>query len=179
MNAPTTPLRHENAALLIIDVQRGLFNRPTPIYNADQLLKNIQTLVDRSHENDIPVFYIQHQNNSMLVEGTEAWELHPQIHPETGDRLVHKRHGSAFQETDLGRELRARDVGKIFVTGLVTHGCVRATCLNALELGYKVVLVEDAHSNYSKDAERIIADWHKKLREKGVTLTATEEIQFN
>jgi nicotinamidase-related amidase len=178
MNNSTMPPGNENVALLIIDVQRGLFNRPTPIYRADRLLKNIQTLVDHSHEKCIPVFYIQHENKSMLAKGTEAWELHPQMHPESGDGLIHKRHGSAFQETDLEKELIAREVGKIIVTGLVTQGCVRATCLNALELGYKVLLVEDAHSNYSKDAERIIEEWHNKLSEKGVELIATEEIQF-
>ena len=31
-----------DVALLIIDVQKGLFDKPTPIYRADELLKKIR-----------------------------------------------------------------------------------------------------------------------------------------
>jgi len=38
-----------NTALLIIDVQRDLFEKSTPVYRGDLVLKNINTLVDRAH----------------------------------------------------------------------------------------------------------------------------------
>ena len=60
----------------------------------------------------------------------------------------------------------------MIVTGLVTHGCVKATCLGALELGYAVVLAEDGHSSYSKDAARLVEEWNRKLGEAGAKVRA-------
>jgi nicotinamidase-related amidase len=168
----------ENVALIVIDVQKGLFHRAHPIYKADELLENINNLVNRSHESGVPVYYIQHANDSSLVEGSEAWELHPEIQPEDADVIIHKRYGSAFQGTPLGEELTEKSVGKIVVTGLVTHGCVRATSLDALRLGYKVVLVEDGHSNFNKNAVKYIKKWNKVLQRNGAELLTTDEVQF-
>lgn len=64
-------------------------------------------------------------------------------------------------------ELADRGVGRVVVTGLVTHGCVKATCLGGLELGYEVVLAKDGHSSYSKEAARLIEEWNRKLGEAG------------
>lgn len=168
----------ENVALLVIDVQMGLFHRAHPIYKAEELLENINNLVNRSHESGVPIYYIQHANDSSLIEGSEAWELHPEIQPEDADVIIHKRYGSAFQGTPLGEELTKKGVGKIVVTGLVTHGCVRATSLDALRLGYKVALVEDGHSNFNKNAVKYIKKWNKVLHRNGAELLTTEEVQF-
>ena len=168
-----------DAALLVIDVQQGLFTRSTPIYQAEQLLHNINTLVNRAHRSGAPVVYIQHANQSLLVEGSQDWQLHPQIQPTAADLRIRKRHGSAFQDTQLGQELTARGVRRLVVTGLVTHGCVKATCLDAKRLGYNVVLASDGHSNYSKQALKMIEKWHRKLADAGVTLLPAREIDFD
>ena len=162
----------------MIDVQQGLFHRSTSIYQSDLLINNILTLVDRSHQNGVAVFYVQHANQSALVEGSEDWKLHPRLSPAEEDHLIHKRHGSAFQETPLKDELDSRNVRNLVITGLVTHGCVKATCLDAKRLGYLVTLVRDAHSNYSKQAKRLIDEWNHKLEQAGITLESTAEIHF-
>jgi nicotinamidase-related amidase len=66
----------------------------------------------------------------------------------------------------------------VVVTGMVTHGCVKATCLGARELGYPVTLVTDAHSSYSQDAAALIEKWHANLSKEGVTLLPTVQVQF-
>ena len=43
-------------ALLVIDVQKELFEKSTPIYAADQLLENICALIDQAHSAQVPVF---------------------------------------------------------------------------------------------------------------------------
>lgn len=168
----------ENSALLIIDVQQGLFNRASPIFEAEALIQNINTLVERAHAKDVPVFYIQHSNDSSLVKGSENWQLHPKMQPTALDFVIHKRRGSAFVETSLGEKLTSKGVGKIAVTGLVSQGCVRATCLDAFKLGYSVDLVEDAHSTFTKTAKRTIREWNKKLSDKGAVLLKTEVVRF-
>jgi nicotinamidase/pyrazinamidase len=51
---------------------------------------------------------------------------------------------SAFDDTDLQRQLDAVGTRRLFVAGLATDWCVRATVLDACALGYEVVLLGDA-----------------------------------
>jgi nicotinamidase-related amidase len=169
--------KHAPMALLVIDVQKGLFKKSTPIYEADQLLGNINTLIRRAERAGAPVLYIQHANK-MLVEGTDDWELHPELERLGTGVAIHKRHGNAFQDTNLREELESRGIRRVVITGLVTHGCVKATCIGAKSQGYEVVLVKDGHSSYSKQAAKLIAEWNEKLSEGTVELGATEEIAF-
>jgi len=165
-----------NVALLVIDVQQGLFKKST--YKADQLLHNINTLLDRAHREGVPVFFIQHSGAKTLVRGSPDWQLHPQLHLLATDPIVHKQHGNAFEDTVLDQALKSGGITNVVVAGLVTHGCVRATCIGALQLGYRVTLVKDGHSSYSKQAARLIDEWNEKLSAMSVELKSTSEIEF-
>jgi nicotinamidase-related amidase len=173
------PRAEAGAALLVIDVQQGLFRKSTPVYQADKLLENINSLVASAHMSGIPVVYIQHADQKSLVTGSDDWQLHPQLQPLESDCLVHKRHGNAFLETGLDEELRSRQVGTVVVTGLVTHGCVRATCTGAHELGYRVILVNDGHSSYSRNAAELVEEWNQKLGAGFAELKPAGEIDFS
>ena len=165
-----------NVALLVIDVQQGLFSKST--YKAEQLLHNINTLIERAHRDGVPVFFIQHSGAKTLVKGSQDWELHPQLHLLATDPIVHKEHGNAFEDTVLDAALKSGQVTNVVVTGLVTHGCVRATCIGALQLGYRVTLVKVGHSSFSKQAARLIDEWNQKLSAMNVVLRSTSEIEF-
>jgi len=163
-------------ALLVIDVQQGLFRKS--MYRADQLLHNINTLIDRARRGGVPVFFIQHSGAKTLVKGSPDWQLHPQLHLLATDPIVHKQHGNAFEDTVLDEALKSGKVTSLVVAGLVTHGCVRATCVGALQLGYRVILVRDGHSSYSKQAAKLIDEWNQKLGAMGAELKSTSEIEF-
>jgi nicotinamidase-related amidase len=167
-----------DCALLVIDVQQGLFEKSTPIYKSEELLDNIASLIDQAHNNNTPVFYIQHSDSRALVRGSPEWKLHPQLQPLSIDNITHKQHGNAFEETTLDECLRTKNITTLVITGLVTHGCVRATCIGALRLGYKVILVKDAHSNFSTQAAKLIDEQNQKLSKKNVELRSTAEIDF-
>jgi nicotinamidase-related amidase len=122
------------------------------------------------------VIYILHASDKVLPFGSAEWQLHPGIHPSEDDLIVHKQHGNAFEDTPLHAELAACGVGRVIVTGLVTHGCVKATCLGALALGYAVVLAEDGHSSYSKDAARLIEEWNRALCKAGAVVMPAAQI---
>ncbi|MBN2355941.1 cysteine hydrolase [candidate division KSB1 bacterium] len=168
----------ENAALLVIDVQKGLYEKKTPIYQGDQLLKNINDLIDRARRASVPVIFIQHSNKSYLAEGSDAWQLHPEIQPLRAEIIIHKQHGNAFKDTNLDSALRKRGIVKLVITGLVTHGCVKATVLGGIEQGYQVVLVSDGHSNFNKDAPALIEKWNQSLNENGAELLSTKDVEF-
>ena len=170
--------KQSNMALLVIDVQKGLFERSIPIYEAKQVLENINTLIDHARHAGVPVIFIQHSNHNTLVKGSDAWRLHPEIQPLDDEDVIHKLHGNAFIETNLGDELKKRNIGVLVITGLVTHGCVKATSLGAIDDGYKVMLVEDGHSSFSKDAPKLIEKWNRIISEKGATLIETQNVKF-
>ena len=167
-----------NTALLVIDVQQGLFNKGTPIYRAEALLANIQHLAEQAHQAKAPVVYVQHSAAKHLVLGSPDWQLHPQLEPLPGDLSVHKLQGDAFEGTLLEAELESKQVGRVIICGLVTHGCVKATTLGALALGYRVVLVGDTHSSYSAQAAKFVEEWNEKLAQAGAEVVPAAEIRF-
>ena len=166
----------KNTALLVIDVQNGLFSRPTPIYKGEELLENINSLSDRFARSGGTIFFIQHSNQKLLLRDSENWRLHADLDVDGNDLVIHKTHGNAFEETELENELDARGIKNLVVTGLVTNGCVKATCMGGKELGYRVILVEDGHSSYIKTAPRLIKEWNRKLAEGIVDLYPTSAI---
>lgn len=176
----TTSTIHQNitSALLVIDVQKEQFEASSPVYHSDDLLKNISFLISKARQEGVPVFYVQHSADSYLKYGSEGWQLHPQIQPIPGEPLIFKRHPNSFEDTNLKDELTRRKVDTIVVTGLVSHGCVKATCLGGLKEGYQVVLVSDAHSNFSKDALGMIEKWNCELGTKGALVVDTNSVTF-
>ena len=66
-----------STALLVIDVQNGLFNRANPVFREQALLDNINSLRDQFSQYGGAVYFIQHSNQKMLVKDTDNWQLHP------------------------------------------------------------------------------------------------------
>ncbi len=174
----TTQFPTGKTALLVIDVQRALFTRPNPIYKANQLIEAINLIVDRSHLFGVKVIYVQHANQSFLKEGTEGWQFHPGLTRGEGDSKIQKKQGNAFLDTTLQSELEVRGIQNLLITGLVTQGCIKATCLGGLERGYRVFLVEDGHSNYNQEAAAVIEKCQNELELAGVEIVSTDRIVF-
>jgi nicotinamidase-related amidase len=168
----------KNQALLVIDVQQGLFRRKTPVFNEKQLLTNICTLVQRARAKKVPVIFVQHSTKDWLAEGSDNWLLHPALRPQPADLFVHKRTASAFAGTGLMSLLQERQISTLLIVGLATHQCVKASCLDARRMGYDVILVSDGHSSFSKEAARLIERWNKALDDENVELRKTGDIWF-
>ncbi|MHA2202716.1 MAG: cysteine hydrolase family protein [Candidatus Hodarchaeales archaeon] len=169
-------MKWENTALIVVDVQIGLFQRKTPIFKEQMILENINRLEGYARSINIPIIYIQHSNKSTLVEGADEWQLHPRLQKEHNDLLIHKRYPNTFKETNFKQELEARNIKQLIIVGTLTDNCVSATCIGGKELGYEVILVTDAHSTFSEPAPQIIEKWHEKLKNLSIVLKSTEEI---
>ncbi len=85
------------------------------------------------------------------VQGTPGAELHPQLHQTAIAQLFLKGTRdrddgySAFEATnlDLAAYLREQQVEELFVVGLATDYCVKATALDAVKAGFATTLVRD------------------------------------
>jgi len=174
----------ENTALLIIDVQLGMYEESDPVYRGEALLETIAALIAKARAADAPVVYVQHsgsEGHPLHPEGP-GWPIHPAIAPAEGDPIVHKLDPDSFQETDLQRELEATGIKCLVIAGIQTEYCVDTTCRRAYSLGYDVTLVQDGHSTWDSpdlQAAQIIAHHNTVLGGWFARLEAAEAITFD
>jgi nicotinamidase-related amidase len=65
-----------------------------------------------------------------------------------------KLFASGFFGTSLGAMLAARGCDTVVVTGASTSGCVRATAVDALQHGYRVVVPREAVADRAEGAHQ-------------------------
>ena len=99
--SPRLRLNPENTALLVIDVQMALFSRPTPIHKADDLIRNINSLVEMFQLSNALVIYIQHSNNKMLIKDSDGWQFHPDLNFKEDDQHIVVFNTLSFNRDDL------------------------------------------------------------------------------
>ena len=155
-------------ALMIIDVQLGMFDESDPIFDGNELLERISTLIHQARLAGIPVIYVQHNDQdprSPLHNQQPTWVIHPDIQPVTGELVVQKFYPDAFQETVLQEELEKQGIKNLVIAGIQTEYCVDTTCRRAFSLGYPVKLVQDAHSTWNTHqlTARQIIDHHNQV----------------
>jgi ureidoacrylate peracid hydrolase len=78
------------------------------------------------------------------VRGTWDAEILNELQPAEGDHIVIKRRDSSFQDTELDLWLRSAYVDTLIITGVDTGICVDNTLMDGFNLGYDIMLVEDA-----------------------------------
>ena len=138
----TTLQNRPNTALLVIDVQAGVV---AGNHARDAVVANVATLVDKAREQDVPVVWVQH-NDDGLARGSDEWQLVPELKRDDAEPLVEKSYGDSFEETNLEDVLSDLSVGRLIVAGAQTDQCVRSTLHGALARGYDATLVSDAHT---------------------------------
>jgi len=172
-----------DTALLVIDVQNGMFAEDHPVYQGAGLLDTIGDLLTKARAAQVPVIYIQHNGGPghPLEPGSVGWPIHPAIAPAEGEPVIGKTTPDSFHETMLQQELEARGVVKLVVAGIQTECCVDTTCRRAASLGYQTTLVRDAHSTWDSrtlSAAQIIAHHNDALDGWFVTPKLASEIGF-
>jgi nicotinamidase-related amidase len=138
----TTLENRPNTALLVVDVQNGVV---AGSHRRDAVVANIGGLVEKARDERVPVVWVQHSDEH-LVRGSDDWRLVPELAPGDDERLVEKRYGDSFEDTDLEAVLSGLGVGRIVVVGAQTDACVRSTLHGAFVRGYDATLVSDAHT---------------------------------
>ena len=78
------------------------------------------------------------------IRGTKGAKVIAELDPQPDDIIVEKRMLSAFFGTDLDFTLRQKRVKRVIITGIRTEACLLKTVLDAFELGYEVLVPQDA-----------------------------------
>jgi nicotinamidase-related amidase len=135
--------------LLVVDVQVGVMSES---WDAPRIIKNIARVVERARALIVPVIWIQHSDRD-LVYGSPEWQWVPELTPATGETLIHKQFTSSFEQTTLDQELGGVGATHIALAGAATNWCIRATAYGALDRGYDLTLIKDAHTTGTMDLD--------------------------
>lgn len=133
--------------LMVVDVQVGVMR---DAWEAPRVIQNIASVVEKARSQGVPVVWVQHAD-AELVRGTADWQWVPELVQAPGETLIHKQFNSAFEETALDETLARLGTTHVVLAGAATNWCIRATAYGALDRGYDLTLVKDAHSTGTID----------------------------
>jgi nicotinamidase-related amidase len=131
-----------NSVLLVVDVQVGVVANA---WEGERVVGNVALAVRRARDAGVPVIWVQHDDDQ-LKRDTPEWEWVPQLRPAPGEPRICKQFNSAFEGTGLADLLDQLEVSRIFLAGAATNWCIRATAYGALERGFDLTLLGDAHT---------------------------------
>lgn len=135
------------AALLLIDIQQGFDDPRFPPRNNPDAEKRIAELLTAWRAAGRPVIHVQHMSvepQSTLRPELPGNAFKPEAAPVASEPVFQKTVSSAFIGTDLESHLRANGITDIVVAGLTTEHCVSSTVRTAGNLGFNVIVVDDA-----------------------------------
>ena len=171
----------ERPALIMIDMIKGFTDSSMPLgANLDGQIEAQKPLLDVAHERGIPVIFstviyeeedikdagiwaLKQSGARTLTAGSEAVKVDPRLPMQRNDILLAKKYASCFFGTDLVPRLNARRVDTLIITGCTTSGCVRATAVDAVQNGFRPMVVREAVGDRSAAAhEQSLFDLHAK-----------------
>jgi nicotinamidase-related amidase len=132
----------DKPVLMVVDVQVGVMK---DAWEAPRIIGNVARAVARARAAGVPVVWVQHAD-AELPRGSSEWQWVPELVPAPGESLIHKQFNSAFEQTALEDTLAGTGAAHIVLAGASSNWCIRATAYAALERGYDLTLLQDAHS---------------------------------
>ena len=145
-------------ALIVIDLQNdyfpgGLF----PLWNTEKTLENIEKVIIKANESNVPVIFVQHVADSsqgeapFFNEGTEGVKIHPALVAVAPNaKVVKKTFADSFYETKLEEVLSELEVEELLVCGMMTQNCVTHTAISKSAEKYSVKILPDCCTTVSE-----------------------------
>ncbi len=180
-------------ALLIVDFVNG-FNDPDVFGggNIPEAIAATRPLLELFREGGLPVIFtrIVYADDGSdvgmfarkaprlreLTENEPLSQVVPELAPVEGETVLRKRNASAFFETDLAKDLRARGVDTVVLAGCTTSGCVRASVVDAISHEFHTVVVRDCVGDRAKGPhDASLLDMEKKYADV-VSLSEVTEL---
>lgn len=172
---------NSKSALLVIDMQNGLFGGQSKPHNAQLVLSNILSLIEYCRLNETPIIFIRHvgEKDTLLDPNGPNTQLIKELSVNANtDTVIEKMYPSSFKNTALKEVLEKLDVDEIIITGMKTEYCIDTTIRVASEYGYKLMLISDAHTttdSVALNAQQIIDHHNQVLSNAFAKLKTAEE----
>src|SRR5687767_10272641 len=136
-------------ALLVIDIQNDYFpggKHPlvNPLEAAQQAYMILQCLREQGgYHVHIQQVY-KKPDARFFISGDRGTDIHDSVAHFEGEPIVYKHEKNAFLNTNLLELLKSWEIERVVIAGMATHMCVDATARAAYDLGFQVIIVEDA-----------------------------------
>lgn len=136
-------------ALLVIDIQKDYFpggNYPlvNPLESAQKAYMILQCFREHSGHH----VHIQHislePDATFFISGDRGTDIHDSVAHFEGEPIVYKHEPNSFLNTNLLELLKSWEIERVVITGMMTHMCVDATARAASDIGFQVIIAEDA-----------------------------------
>lgn len=162
----------ERPAILVIDFMKGFTNPESALgSNLDKELYATKALLNAARKKTVPVIFTTVEYDpsyhdgahfiqkvpalKSLVIGGEESEIDSRLERDAdSELLIVKKFASAFFGTNLSSILTYDKIDTLILVGCSTSGCVRATAVDGLQHGYRVVVPEDCVGDRSQDAHQ-------------------------
>ncbi len=184
----------QRPGLLIVDMVKAFTDSKRMLgANLDAQIEATKPLLAAAHGLGIPVFFstvryddadlrdagiwsLKQKGTVTLRADTDGHELDPRLEFRKSDSLLLKKYASCFFGTDLVSRLISRGVDTLIITGCTTSGCVRASAVDALQNGFRPMVVKEAVGDRSVAAhEQSLFDLQAKYAD---VVTLEETLQY-
>ncbi|TVY82842.1 putative isochorismatase family protein [Lachnellula suecica] len=142
--------------LLSVDLQQGMVEGPEEWgpRSTPSLVPNVESLLKTWREKKWPIIHVQHDDiadptNIISSKYPETFKAHACAAPQGDEPIIIKTVGSAFVAPDLGVELeKLGKKRKVVVIGMDGSQCINSTARHGSDLGYDLIVVEDASASF-------------------------------
>jgi nicotinamidase-related amidase len=136
-------------ALLVIDIQNDYFpggrmELVRPMEAAKRAFELLQCFREH-HQYHVHVQHVSTRPGAtFFLPGDRGADIHDAVAHFEGEPLVLKHYPNTFRETNLLELLTAQGIERVIITGMMTHMCVDATARAAADLGFQLIVADDA-----------------------------------
>jgi nicotinamidase-related amidase len=153
-----------------------------------KVLKNSQKILKACRKKDYDIMHVKlgaqtdnpkhtakinRKANFIVPMDAEKGKFFEEVKPITGELVFPKTNGGAFTGTNLDFVLRNMDIESIIIVGFLTDQCVLATAIYGGDIGYDVLLVEDACAGTTKENHDAVI---RLARDVFLKVKSTEEL---
>jgi nicotinamidase-related amidase len=149
-------------ALVVVDLNRGFTDPASPLHcDTDDAVEATARLLEAARASGCPVAFttisydesgkrvakafIDKVPSLLTLAADSPWpQIDERIAPLPEEPVLNKLFASAFFGTPLSPMLAAAHCDTVVITGASTSGCVRATAVDGMQHGYKVVVPREA-----------------------------------
>ncbi|MDX6437981.1 MAG: maleamate amidohydrolase [Gaiellaceae bacterium] len=162
----------ERPAVIVVDFIEGFTNPESRLAcDADSAVVATATLLEAARRSSLPVIFttVSYSDDDLeraamfiakapalatLRPGSRWVEVDARLGRRNDELVITKLFASAFFDTRLHEFLRQAGSDTVIVVGASTSGCVRATAVDALQYGYRVLVPREGAADRAEDAHR-------------------------
>lgn len=152
----------ERPAVLVIDIIGAFTNPDLPLgANLDKVIEQTRRILKAARTANLPIFFstvvyedrnlrdagvwaLKQAGVTALRAGTPEVQVDPRLERKAEESLIIKKYASVFFGTDLVTRLHTLKADTLILTGCTTSGCVRATAVDGLQYGFRVMVAKEA-----------------------------------